>query len=161
MDQTDELGERARGVIDTNRYLTLGTTEPDHRPRLSPVYFTHVGYRDFYWVSSPTSHHSVNIAERPEIAIVIYDSTAPVGKGRAVYISATAAAVPDEELPRRCAVAFTRTGPDAARAFAPHELDSAADLRLYLARATTYELHVPGGDPKYGTGIDSRRPVTP
>ncbi len=42
MRPTDELGEMARRVIDTNRYLTLGTTEPDHRPRLSPVYFTHV-----------------------------------------------------------------------------------------------------------------------
>jgi hypothetical protein len=161
MDGTDELGERARRVIDANRYLTLGTTEPDHRPRLSPVYYTHVGYRDFYWVSSPEAHHSVNIAARQEIAIVIFDSTAPVGQGKAVYISAKASVIADEDLPAHCAVAFTRTGPDAARSFAPHELNSDADLRLYHARATTYELHVPGSDPKYGTGIDTRRPVTP
>jgi hypothetical protein len=161
MDRTDDLGERARRVIDANRYMTLGTTEPDHRPRLSPVYFTHVDYRDFYWVSSPSSHHSANLTERPDIAIVIYDSSAPVGQGRAVYLSATAAVIPDEDLPRHCAVAFTRTGPDAARAFAPEELDSTADLRLYRAQATTYELHIPGSDPTYGTGIDTRRPVTP
>ena len=161
MDRPNELDERARRVIDTNRYLTLGTTEPDHRPRLSPVYFTHVGYRDFYWVSSPAAHHSVNIAERPEVAIVIFDSTAPVGQGQAVYVSATAAVVADEELPRRRAEAFNRVGPGAARAFAPHELSGDADLRLYRAKATGHDLHVPGGDPVYGTGIDSRRPVTP
>ena len=59
MNQPDDLSEMARHVIDTNSYLTLGTTEPDGRPRLSPVYYTHVGYRDFYWVSSPEAHHSV------------------------------------------------------------------------------------------------------
>lgn len=161
MNRPNELDERARRVIDTNRYLTLGTTEPDHRPRLSPVYFTHVGYREFYWVSSPAARHSVNIAERPEVAIVIFDSTAPVGQGQAVYVCATAAVVADEELPRRCAEAFNRVGPGAARAFAPHELGGDADLRLYRAEATAHDLHVPGGDPVYGTGIDTRRPVTP
>ena len=88
MNRPDDLGEMARHVIDTNRYLTIGTTEPDQRPRLSPVYFTHVDYRDFYWVSSPAAHHSMNIAAHPEIAIVIFDSTASIGQGQAVYVSA-------------------------------------------------------------------------
>lgn len=158
MKPTDELGEMARRVIDTNRYLTLGTTEPDHRPRLSPVYFTHVDYRDFYWVSSPTAHHSTNIAARPEIALVIFDSTAPIGHGRAVYIDAQASAVADDELPRRCEEAFARADPDARR-FKPGELRGDAVLRLYRARATRHELHIPGRDPVYGTGIDTRREV--
>jgi nitroimidazol reductase NimA-like FMN-containing flavoprotein (pyridoxamine 5'-phosphate oxidase superfamily) len=160
MEQSSDLGERARHVIDTNRYLTLGTTEPDHRPRVSPVYFTHVGYRDFYWVSSPKARHSLNIADRPEIAVVIFDSTAAVGEGQAVYISANASVVPDDELPQRCAEAFTRVGPGAARPFEPHELSGDADLRLYRATATSHELHIPGRDPVYGTGIDTRRQVT-
>jgi hypothetical protein len=55
----DDLREMARDVIDANRYLTLGTTEPDHRPRLSPVFYTHVDYRDFSWVSSPAARREV------------------------------------------------------------------------------------------------------
>jgi hypothetical protein len=150
----------ARDVIDTNWYLTLGTTEPDHRPRLSPVYFTHVEYRDFYWVSSPTARHSRNIAVRPDIAIVIFDSTAPIGQGRAVYVAARASVVAGAELPRRCAEAFARVGPGATR-FGPRELSGDAALRLYRAHATGHEVHVRGRDPKYGTGIDTRRQVSP
>jgi nitroimidazol reductase NimA-like FMN-containing flavoprotein (pyridoxamine 5'-phosphate oxidase superfamily) len=159
MDRSNELAEMARKVIDTNQYLTLGTTEPDGRPRLSPVYFTHADYRDFYWVSSPTARHSTNVAARPEVAIVVFDSTAPIGQGRAVYVAARAWLVPDEELPRRCAEAFARVGPGAVR-FQPHELSGAAQLRLYRAAATGHEVHIPGRDPTYGTGVDTRRAVS-
>jgi hypothetical protein len=158
MNRLDDLGEMARRVIDTNLYLTLGTTEDDLRPRLSPVYFTHVGYRDFYWVSSPAARHSRNIAARPQIAIVIFDSTAPIGQGQAVYLSARASVVADDELPQRCAEAFARVDPGAKR-FQPQELSGDAALRLYCARAASHEVHIPGRHPVYGTGFDTRRKV--
>jgi pyridoxamine 5'-phosphate oxidase-like protein len=160
MSLPDDLDALARSVIDANRYMTLGTTEPDHRPRVSPVYFTHAAYRRFYWVSSPSARHSGNLTERPAVAIVIFDSTAEIGAGRAVYVDANALMIPEEELPRRCAEAFTGGGPDAV-AFAPEELSGDADLRLYCAKATGFELHVPGRDPRYGSGVDTRRPVSP
>jgi hypothetical protein len=154
-----DLDEMARQVIDGNWYMTLGTSEPDGRPRLSPVYFTHAGYRDFYWVSSPTARHSANVAARPAIALVIFDSTAAIGQGRAVYVSAQAAIVPDDQLPERCAEAFARVAPGATP-FEPHELIGDAVLRLYHARATSHEVHIPGRDPVYGMGIDTRRQVS-
>ena len=156
----DDLDEMARQVIDTNNYMTLGTVGPDGRPRVSPVYFTHVGYREFYWVSSPTARHSLNVAERPEVAIVVFDSTAAIGKGRAVYVDAEATQVPDAELPRRCAEAFTNPAPGAV-AFTPDELSGDAALRLYVARATATDVHIRGRDPVYGRGVDHRRPVSP
>jgi hypothetical protein len=155
----EELADRARQVIDTNRYMALGTTEADHRPRVSPVYFTHDRYRDFYWVSSPEARHSVNVAARPDVAIVIFDSTVPVGGGKAVYVTARAARVPDGELAAGCAAAYGGAAPGEV-AFTPEELSGEADLRLYRARATSHEVHVRGGDPDYGTGIDTRRPVS-
>lgn len=148
----------ARQVVDTNRYMTLGTSDPDGRPRVSPVYFTQVRYRDFYWVSAPTAHHSVNLAARPAVAVVIYDSTAAVGQGRAVYLEADAAQVPDEELPARCAEAFARVGPG-ARAFTAEELSGDAPWRLYVARVTRHEVHIAGRHPIYGTGTDRRLAV--
>lgn len=159
MNLPDDLAGMARDVIDTNRYLTLGTTEPDGRPRLSPVYFTHAGYRDFYWVSSPAARHSENIAARPDVALVVFDSTAPIGQGRAVYLTARASMVPEEELPWRCAEAFARVAPGATR-FQPEELSGDAPLRLYRAGVTSHEVHIPGRDPVYGTGIDTRRQVS-
>ncbi|GIF71406.1 pyridoxamine 5'-phosphate oxidase family protein [Asanoa siamensis] len=157
---SDELDEMARQVIDSNKYMSLGTVGPDGRPRVSPVYFTHVGYRAFYWVSGPGARHSRNVAERPAVALVIFDSTVAIGQGRAVYVDAEATQVPDDELPRRCAEVFGAVADGAVR-FAPEELSGDADLRLYVARATDLDVHIPGGDPRYGTGIDSRRRVEP
>lgn len=160
MSLPDDLDELARSVIDGNRYLVLGTSEDDGRPRVSPVYFTHAGYRTFYWVSSPEARHSKNLAARPEVAIVVYDSSAEVGQGRAVYVDAVASLVPDEELPERCAEAFTAVDPGAVR-FRPEELSGDARLRLYRADATGWEVHLPGRDPRNSGGIDTRRRVTP
>lgn len=154
-----DLVEMARGVIDTNRYLTLGTTEPDLRPRVSPVYFTHVGYRTFYWVSSPEARHSANVSARPDVAVVIYDSSVPIGYGRAVYVGARASVVADDDLARDCDVAFASVS-DEAKSFQPQELTGEAALRLYRAQVDRVEVHVPGRDPLYGVGVDTRREIT-
>lgn len=153
----DELTRRARAVLDTNRYVVLGTIDADDRPRVSPVYFNHTDYSDFYWVSSPDSHHSRNIAARSRISFVVFDSSVTPAEGpQAVYVDADATEVPEGELAAECARAFAHLRGDGARAFAPEELSGDGDLRLYRARATRHELHVRGSDPDYGTGIDKR-----
>ena len=149
----------ARRVIDGNHYMTLGTVEPSGAPRLSPVYYTPARHTAFYWVSSPEARHSRNLAERPEVRIVIFDSTAPIGEGEAVYLAAVARAVPDDELERVRGEAFRATG--GARAFAPEELRAPALLRLYLATTTSCEVHVPGRHPRNAGGIDVRMPADP
>jgi hypothetical protein len=155
-----DLEDLAREVIDANRYMVLGTSEADGSPRVSPVWFTHAGHRAFYWVSGPDAHHSHNVRARPDVAIVIYDSTAAVGAGRAVYLTATAVEVPEADLPAECKAAFTGLGKDAI-AFTPEELSGDGDLRLYVARPSRYEVHIPGGHPLYGQGIDTRREINP
>ena len=153
-----DLDAMARRVIDGNHYLTLATTDPDGRPRLSPVYYTAARYSDFYWVSSPEAQHSLNLADRPETEIVIFDSTAPAGQGEAVYIAATATAVPGNELEAVCPEAFR--GSEDARRFAPEDLRGDA-LRLYVARTRSCEVHVAGHDPVHGRGTDTRQPADP
>lgn len=152
------LDALARRVIDGNRYLTLATLDPDGRPRVSPVYYTHARYSVFYWVSRPQAHHSHNVEQRPDVEIVIFDSTAAIGKGEAVYLSADAEAVPAHELDAACAEAFRNPG--AARGFTPEELRE-GPLRLYVAHARSCEVHVPGGHPTHGRGLDSRQTAHP
>jgi hypothetical protein len=149
-----ELDEMARRVIDDNRYLVLGTLDPDGLPRLSPVYYVPARYREFYWVSSPDAHHSANLASRPDVRITIFDSTAEVGQGQAVYLSALATQVPDDELVARIGEAFDPAR--GARAFDPEELTGDGDLRLYVATASSCEVHIPGGHPTLGSGLDRR-----
>ena len=79
-----------RETIDRNRYMTLATADAQGNPWASPVWFAHVDYREFLWVSEPEAQHSKNLAERPELAIVIFDSRVFPDQAEAVYITATA-----------------------------------------------------------------------
>ena len=157
-DGNDDLAASVAEILDANRYMTLATTEPDGRPRVSPVYFTHDACRTLYWVSSPDAQHSKNLTARPSVAIVVYDSTRDPGTTQAVYLAATAHEVPAEELDAACAAAFRKLG-RGARAFTPSELSGSAPLRLYRATATTHALHVRGSDPVHGRGVDTRLAV--
>ena len=154
----DELSSRAVAVVDANRFLVLGTVDDDGRPRTSPVYFTHADHREFYWVSSSDSHHSRNLAARPRISFVVFDSSVtPAESPQAVYVDADAAEVPEADLAAHCARAFAHPrGDDGARAFTPEELSGDAPIRLYRAVATRHQVHVRGGDATYGTGTDRR-----
>jgi len=78
---------------------------------------------------------------------------------RAVYLDATAREVPGPELAAACDRAFRTVG-SGARAFTPEELSGEAPLRLYRTEATSYAVHIRGGDPTHGTGTDARVAVT-
>lgn len=80
----------ARRVIDWNRFMTIGTADDGGIPWVSPVWHAPVEYRESFWVSSPDARHASNIATRPQVSIVVFDSSAPVGAGQAVYVSAAA-----------------------------------------------------------------------
>lgn len=151
------LDQRAAAVIDENKYMILGTVDADGLPWVTPVYFTPDGHTDFYWVSSPDSEHSLNIARNGNVSIAIFDSSVAVGKASAVYLRAHAGLVPHDELERCAALYSARLA--GLRSFTPDDLRGPADLRLYRARATAHWLLIRGRDPEYGTGIDSRRPV--
>src|SRR4051794_18360219 len=85
----------ARAVLDRNRYLTLATADRDGRPWSSPVWFASEDHRSFWWVSRPDAVHSRNIAARPDVAAVVFDSTVVPGTAQAVYLRATAAQIDD------------------------------------------------------------------
>lgn len=153
----DELTQMARNVIDANQYLVLGTSEEDGRPRVSPVYYHHADYRDFYWVSSPDAQHSRNVVARAEVSFVIFNSTLlPTQDNQAVYVDAMVEQVQEADLPEQCARAFANVGVG-TRAFAPEELSGEGDLRLYRATATNYDVHVRGRN--HPSGIDARMTV--
>lgn len=89
-----DLGDLARSIIDSNRFMALATADASGRPWASPVWYAARGYRELFWASSPEARHSRNLAERPELGIVIYDSH-ELGTWKAVYMSAVAEQVAD------------------------------------------------------------------
>jgi hypothetical protein len=95
---SDELAAHALALIDANLYLTLSTTDPDGRPWTSPVFFAAAGTREFYWVSETDARHSRNLAQRPHVSIVIFDSTVAPYHGRALYAVGQAIELAASEL---------------------------------------------------------------
>jgi nitroimidazol reductase NimA-like FMN-containing flavoprotein (pyridoxamine 5'-phosphate oxidase superfamily) len=94
MSDPTDLRAVARAIVDANRYMTLATADGDGNPWASPVWYAPVEYREFLWVSSPEARHSRNIAARPQLAIVIFDSHQP-GGWNALYLTAVAEQLED------------------------------------------------------------------
>jgi nitroimidazol reductase NimA-like FMN-containing flavoprotein (pyridoxamine 5'-phosphate oxidase superfamily) len=151
-----DLGELARTTLARNRFMVLGTVDPSGRPRVSPVWFSLVDHGDAYWLSSPAAHHSRNIEVRPEVSIVVFDSSADPHTGQAVYLEATASRVRDDELADACARAFRGVDPELS--YTPESLADEPFV-LYRARVTASEIHVRGRDFGDGRGSDQRVPV--
>ena len=154
------LAATARDVMDRVRYLVLGTIDEDGWTRTSPVYFVPHRYRDLYWVSAPTSHHSRNLTRDNRLSAVIFDSTVPPGPDQqAVYVAGTGREVQPTDLPEHLPRAFRPE--QGGRAFTAEELTGEADLRLWVLRVDRWELHISGGHPTLGSGTDRRAPVDP
>jgi nitroimidazol reductase NimA-like FMN-containing flavoprotein (pyridoxamine 5'-phosphate oxidase superfamily) len=151
-----DLAASARELLAASRFMVLGTVDPSGRPRVSPVWFSMVDHRDVYWLSSPDAHHSHNVVERPDVSIVVFDSSANPDTGQAVYLEATAGRVPEDELEQACADAFE--GVEDALSFTPESLKPEPFV-LYRACVTASDVHVRGSDPEHGTGVDRRVPI--
>jgi uncharacterized protein YhbP (UPF0306 family) len=100
MNQQEDFAAMAKAIIDSTLYMVLGTSDESGQPWVSPVYFTASKYKEFYWISSPETRHSRNIAKRSQISIVIFNSQVPVGNAQAVYMSAVAEELTGSDLER-------------------------------------------------------------
>ena len=135
----DDIAAHARAIIDTNLYLTLGTVDADGNPWTSPVYFAPGGDREFYWTSAIDARHSGNLAERPQVSLVIFDSTVAPYHGRAVYAVGEARELSGGDLDRALA-AYPRPEGGGATPVTREDVTAPAPYRLY--RATASELWV-------------------
>jgi nitroimidazol reductase NimA-like FMN-containing flavoprotein (pyridoxamine 5'-phosphate oxidase superfamily) len=130
---TDDIDAAARRIVDSNRYMTLGTADASGRPWVSPVWYARDGYGAFLWVSRPGTRHSLNLAERPEISVVIFDSTVPIGTGVAVYMSGSAKELAEAELEGGIEVFSRASLADGGSAWSLGDVTGSAELRLYRA----------------------------
>ena len=138
MDRRKDLGAIARATIDSNLYMTLGTADENGRPWVSPVYYAPEGYAKLYWVSSPVATHSRNLAARPEVSIVIFDSKTPVGSGQGVYMSAAAEELTGADLDRGIAIFSRRSEAHGAGEWTLEDVRPPARHRLYRATASEH-----------------------
>jgi uncharacterized protein YhbP (UPF0306 family) len=153
MPHQPDLRALARTIIDSNAYMVLGTADQTGRPWASHVYYAPAAYSEFYWVSSPEATHSRNLATRPQISIVIFDSQAPVGTGQGVYMSALAEALTGVDLERGIDVFSRRSIAHGARAWRVEDARAPAPYRLYRAIASEHWVLEPGSSPNHRTRV--------
>lgn len=133
-----ELGTIARTIIDSNLYMTLGTADEIGRPWVSPVYYAAAGYTEFFWVSSPEARHSRNLAARPEMSVVIFDSGVPINTGQGVYMSAVADELTGDDLDRGIDIFSRRSQAHGASVWTRFDVGPPARHRLYRATASEH-----------------------
>ena len=127
----------AKAIIDASLYMVLGTADDRGRPWVSPVYYAHVDYREFLWLSRPETLHSNNLVSRPQISLVIFDSSVPIGTGQGVYVAATAEEVTGDARPAMIDI-FSRLSWPRRRGVGFEDVQPPAELRLYCAAATAH-----------------------
>ncbi|WP_020519460.1 pyridoxamine 5'-phosphate oxidase family protein [Catelliglobosispora koreensis] len=133
---SEDLAAIARSIIDANSYLTLATGDGSGTPWATPVWFAHDGYTKFIWLSRTSTRHSVNLASRAEVGIVVFDSTVPINQGQAVYAEAVGEEIPATELKAAIAVYSARSVAAGGRPWQVADVVAPASFRLFSARAT-------------------------
>ena len=143
-----DFSAMARTIIESNRYMVLGTADEAGVPWVTPVWYAQSDHREFVWVSSPDRRHSRNVVARPEVSIVIFDSTVAVGSARAVYMSARAEQVAGADLERdiaRFATAGQTQG--LTRRWTAQDVLAPAPYRLYRATVSQHWVLDPDSSP--------------
>lgn len=147
--------DNARGIVDASRYLVLATADAEGRPWSTPVYFAHVEYREFFWVSAPDVTHSRNIAVRPEVGIAVFDSSAGIGTGQGVYMSARAAELVDRAASESALEVFSRRSlGHGCRVWTLDDVRGDSGMRLYRAVAGTHSMLAKDGRPDHRVTVE-------
>ncbi|HEX6526313.1 MAG TPA: pyridoxamine 5'-phosphate oxidase family protein [Streptosporangiaceae bacterium] len=136
-------------IIEASRYLVLATADAAGRPWSSPVYFAHIGFTEFFWVSSPDVTHSRNIAVRPEVGIAVFDSQAPIGTGQGVYMSAVAKLLEGGETAQGIEAFSRRSVAHGGHEWTSENVRPGADMRLYQATADSHWILAKDGRPDH------------
>jgi len=129
-----DLSAHARELLDTNAYLTLGTVDATGHPWVSPVYMAASGLREFFWMSTTDARHSLNLAVRPAVSLVVFDSTVPPYHGRALYAIGEAREVTEDELEQALAVYPGPAG--GVQPMTRQDVAGESPYRLYRATAS-------------------------
>jgi Pyridoxamine 5'-phosphate oxidase len=135
----------------------IATADDAGTPWVTPVYFNPDGYHTLYWISSPEAHHSRNLAVRPEVSIVVFDSQVRIGSAEAVYMRARGEEI-SEPTEEECTAAF-RPRFEGVKSFGPADLRPPALIRLFRATVSEHWVLIRGNDPVWGRGIDARMSV--
>jgi uncharacterized protein len=129
----DELADRIAALLDAHHVMSLATVGPDG-PHAASLFYARDGFA-LFWVSDPTSRHSVELEAGATVAATIATDYADYATIQGLQLSGRARRLADDaELARARTILETRYP------FLKQLLD--ADVRDRYARAQIYRLDV-------------------
>jgi uncharacterized protein len=73
MSEPDNL-QLIQAFLDTQSTMALATINPDGQPQVAPIFYVADERLNLYWLSSPSSRHSINLVLNPKVAATVYPS---------------------------------------------------------------------------------------
>jgi hypothetical protein len=135
MNDERDWAASGREIVDRSLYMVIATADSSGQPWATPVYFAHRDYRDFFWISQPDATHSVNLRDRREVGIVIFDSSVPVNTGQGVYLLGVARELPAHETGEGIEIFSKRSTAHGGDEVSTADVSPPAHHRLYQATA--------------------------
>src|SRR5215207_8573153 len=94
---TNEQRDAVRAFLRQHPTLALATVNDEGQPEVAPLFYLSDDALNLYWLSSPKSRHSMNLAAHPQVASTIYPAVWGWQDIRGVQIEGFAAAVDDAD----------------------------------------------------------------
>ncbi|MDE1851938.1 MAG: pyridoxamine 5'-phosphate oxidase family protein [Candidatus Micrarchaeota archaeon] len=135
MDAFGNFKEKARSIIDRNRYLVLATSGKDGKPWACPVFFVRDNDYNFYFMSATDSRHVKNIRDNENVAVVVFDSNVEVGNSDEVQAEGKAEEVGKSELKRVIGIYAKKLYPKSpmqpTERYRPEDYSGASEFKFF------------------------------
>lgn len=109
----DDIVSKSRSIISENRYLTLATSG-NNKPWVAGLAYAVDKNYNFYFYSAKNSRHGEHIAQNPNVAFSIFNSTSPSEEVDGLQIEGVASLIEILELPKVMALYYEQSFPDEA-----------------------------------------------
>jgi uncharacterized protein YhbP (UPF0306 family) len=106
-----DLNKLAEEIIESNQYMTIGSSDKDNNSWVSPVVYAYDNKFNFYFVTIPSSRHGANFKNNNKISVAIFDSRQLLGEGVGLQAEAIVKELAIEELPEAAFIYFKRKYP--------------------------------------------------
>ena len=108
---TNDLKKLTKEIIENNQYLALSTVGNDGKPWTCILAYSYDEDYNFYFVSLPTSKHSLNSESTKNVSFSIYNSTQGFGLGVGLQIEGIVNKVEKENVEEVENIYFSRKYP--------------------------------------------------
>lgn len=135
MDAFGNFKDKAKGIIDNNKYMVLATSGKDGKPWACPVFFARDSDYNLYFMSATDSLHIRNIRENNSVAVAIYDSNAEVGSSDEVQATGSVAELDKAELKKAITVYSKKLYPKSpmqpTERYRPEDYSGASEFKFF------------------------------